>query len=134
MDAESALADLTEISSQVETAVVFEEGGAVLASTFADSPRGEGLARAGRDLFAAAAAELGGERRLEQLEVALRETSVFAVRDGRRTIVATTAAGVPSGLVLYDLRTCLRAIDDGDAASEAPARKASSRRKTTADA
>ena len=74
MDAAAALADLTEISSQVETAAVFGSDGSTLASTFADD------------------------------EAAAR-------------------------LVLYDLRTCLRAL--------APAKPAAKKRRAprkTADA
>jgi hypothetical protein len=37
--------------------------------------------------------------------------SVFVVRDGGRTIVATTTPEPTVGLVFYDLKTCLRAID-----------------------
>ena len=64
------------------------------------------------DLLAAAERHFqGGERTLTQLEVALKEGSVFVVRDGGRSIVATTGAGPTSGLVFYDLRTCLRALE-----------------------
>ena len=113
MDAASALADLTEISSQIERAVVVDAAGAVLASTPDDPVRGERLARTGLDLLAAAQRRFeSGERTLTQLEVAPREGSVFVVRGGERTIVATTGAGPTSGLVFYDLRTCLRALDE----------------------
>jgi predicted regulator of Ras-like GTPase activity (Roadblock/LC7/MglB family) len=137
MDAESALADLTEISSQVETAVVFEEDGSVLASTVADEERARKLAHVADELFVAAADVRAEDApKPVQLEVALRERSVFAVRDERRTIAATVAAGAPAGLVLYDLRTCLRAIAESDAAAAEPTtpRQRSARKKTTADA
>ena len=134
MDAEGALADLTEISSQIETAVVFEGDGAVLASTFPDEERAGRLARTAGDLFAASAdLRSQDDQRPTQLEVALRETSVFAVRDERRTIVATVAPGAPAGLVLYDLRACLRAIEDSEAAASEPPKRAA-RKKSTADA
>ena len=54
MDAASALADLTEISTQVEAAVLLDESGAVLAAAPADSTRSERLARTAVDLLAAA--------------------------------------------------------------------------------
>ncbi len=38
VEADAALADLTEISSQIETAAVFATDGSLLASTFADEP------------------------------------------------------------------------------------------------
>jgi predicted regulator of Ras-like GTPase activity (Roadblock/LC7/MglB family) len=130
MDAVAALADLTEISSQVETAVVLDDAGAVLASTPGDAARGERLARAGLDLLAAGQRHFQGEERtLTQLEVALKEGSVFVVRDGGRSIVATTGAGPTSGLVFYDLRTCLRALDEPP-----PKPKRARTRKPKADA
>nr|MBA2461486.1 hypothetical protein [Actinomycetota bacterium] len=54
MDPASALADLTEISSQVEAAVVLESDGSVAASTFPGEERAQRLARAALDLLAAA--------------------------------------------------------------------------------
>jgi predicted regulator of Ras-like GTPase activity (Roadblock/LC7/MglB family) len=124
MDAVGALADLTEISSQVEAAVVFDDDGTVLASTLDDGEPGERLAGAALDLLAAAGQQsYGAGRSLTQLEVALREGSVFVVRDQDRSIVATTSADPTSGLVFYDLKTCLRAL------AEAPAKP--KRRRTT---
>jgi predicted regulator of Ras-like GTPase activity (Roadblock/LC7/MglB family) len=117
MDAVGALADLTEISSQVEAAVVFDDDGTVLASTLDDGAPGERLSGAALDLLAAAGEQpYGAGRSLTQLEVALREGSVFVVRDQDRSIVATTSADPTSGLVFYDLKTCLRAL------AEAPAK------------
>ena len=53
MDAAGALADLTEISSQVEAAVVLDDAGAVVASTLDDAERSARLARAALDLLGA---------------------------------------------------------------------------------
>jgi predicted regulator of Ras-like GTPase activity (Roadblock/LC7/MglB family) len=112
MDAVAALADLTEISSQIETAVLLDADGAVLASTLGDEERSRQLARTALDLLATAPAALGGgERQLRQLEVALPEGSVFVATEDARSVVATTAAAPTSGLVLYDLRSCLRSLD-----------------------
>ena len=47
---------------------------------------------------------------MTQLEAALREGSLFVVREDGLGIVARTSAGPTSGLVFYDLRTCLRAV------------------------
>lgn len=109
MDAASALADLTEISSQVEAAVVLDDAGTVVASTLEDPERSARLARAAFDLLGAGDKrfETGG-RALTQLEAALRDGSVFVAREGARTIVATTTPEPTSGLVFYDLKTCLR--------------------------
>jgi hypothetical protein len=47
-----------------------------------------------------------------QLEAATVSGSVFVVRDGDRLIAATTSPEPTVGLVFYDLKTCLRAIDE----------------------
>ncbi len=132
MDAASALADLTEISSQIESAVVLDADGTVLASTLADEERSSRLARAGSELFDAAADRLGGEGRgLIRVEAALDAGSVFVVREHGRVLVATTTPAPTSGLVLYDLGTCLRAV--ATAAEPKPRRK-QPRKKAQADA
>jgi predicted regulator of Ras-like GTPase activity (Roadblock/LC7/MglB family) len=128
VDAAGALADLTEISAQVETAVVLDADGAVLASTFEAVEASEPLARAARELLAEAGGlGIGAGRELTQVEVALKDASVFVARDGTRTVAATTAASPTSALVLYDLRACLRAIAESEAAEAA---KPKPRRRT----
>ena len=126
MDAASALSDLTEISTQVEAAVLLDESGAVLAAAPEDAARSERLARTAVDLLAAARerAESSG-RTLTQLEAALRQGSVFVARDDGCSIVAVTGASPTSGLVFYDLRACLRALAE---ANKQPDRKARVRR------
>jgi predicted regulator of Ras-like GTPase activity (Roadblock/LC7/MglB family) len=132
MDPVSALADLIEISSQVEGAVLLTTDGSVVASTFADEQRAAALAAAARRLFDAAEEgerEGPGARPLTQLEAATLDGSVFVVRDGERLIAAVTAAEPTVGLVFYDLKTCLRQTHE-----EAPARaKASERRLKAAE-
>jgi len=46
MDAQQALADLTEISSQIEAAVVFDDQGKVAGSTIPHGDRADELAKA----------------------------------------------------------------------------------------
>jgi predicted regulator of Ras-like GTPase activity (Roadblock/LC7/MglB family) len=124
VDAAGALADLTEISSQVETAVVLDADGTVFASTFASDEAAGPLARAALDLLAEAGRlGLGAGRELTQLEVALREGNVFVARDGTRTVAATTGPSPTSALVLYDLRACLRALAESEAAKPAKSRR-----------
>jgi predicted regulator of Ras-like GTPase activity (Roadblock/LC7/MglB family) len=124
MDAAQALADLVEISSQIDTAVVFETGGALRAGTPADESVGARLVETGRALLAAAdkasvdRAASAGE--LTQVEVALKEGSVFLVREGKLGILATTGFDPTVGLVFYDLRTCLRAITGSPARARKP--------------
>jgi predicted regulator of Ras-like GTPase activity (Roadblock/LC7/MglB family) len=107
MDAQQALADLTEISSQIEAAVVFDDKGKVVGSTLAD---GNGFAQAAADLLAAAE-ELKGSSPLTQLEIATGDGSVFVVREGKTTIAATTAPAPTVGLVFYDLKSALRSVN-----------------------
>jgi predicted regulator of Ras-like GTPase activity (Roadblock/LC7/MglB family) len=108
VDAQQALADLTEISSQIQAAVVFDDTGKVAASTLGDSLRADELAQAAGGLLAAAEAVKTGESALTQLEVATGEGSVFVVRTGTTVIAATTASNPTAGLVFYDLKSALR--------------------------
>lgn len=111
VDVTSALADLTEISSQIEAAVVFDGTGAVLASTLTGEPETDRLARTGVSLFEEATARFRSTgRSVTQLEAELRRGGIFVVRHDDLGIVARTGARAPSGLVLYDLRACLRTI------------------------
>jgi predicted regulator of Ras-like GTPase activity (Roadblock/LC7/MglB family) len=114
VDAEQALADLMEISSQVETAVVLDGEGSVEAASVASRERAERLARAARDALAAAETVRPGAA-LTQLEASTREGTLFIVREEGWTIAATTGHSPTTGLVLYDLRTCLRTVDREDA-------------------
>lgn len=119
MTAEQALADLTEISSQVEAAALFDGKGKVSASTLSES---EPFVRAVQDLLAAAAEVRQGS--VNQLEASTLAGSVFVVRDGDSYIAATTGPEPTVALVFYDLKTALRA-----AASAAPEKKPAPRRR-----
>src|SRR3954454_4478 len=123
MEPAQAVADLVEISSQIEAVVLLGEDGAILATTLEDGGRAEELAR----LAGAVAEEAakGDEREATQIEGALLGGSVFVVRAGGRTILATTRPDPTVGLVLYDLRSCLR---NASADAPKPRRK---RTKTT---
>jgi predicted regulator of Ras-like GTPase activity (Roadblock/LC7/MglB family) len=98
-----ALADLTELSAQIEAAVVASPDGEAQASTLPE-PAGAAFARAAAELLREA-----GDRAVAA-EAATGQGSLFAVRDGERLVAAVTGRGAPSGLVLYDLRTCLRRL------------------------
>ncbi|SRR6266508_325943 len=112
MDAAQALADLTEISSQIEAAVLTGSDGSVLASTFSDVSRGERVAAFARQLLSSAEevrSDLGREE-LVQLEAATPAGSVFVVRAADRVVAAVTGSQPTVGLVFYDLKTCLRLL------------------------
>lgn len=128
MDPAQALTDLTEISSQIQAAVLVDGDGTVLASTFPDAGRAERVAEASRALLRAAQevpGEVPGES-LAQLEAATAGGSVFVVRDAERMIVAITTPEPTVGLVFYDLKSCLRAVaaDEGDGRPRPAARQA----------
>ncbi len=107
MDAAKALADLTSVSSQVRAAVVIGPRGGVLASTLEDGDTTASAALA----LAEAAEETSGRTGLTDLVVSTEGGAVFVVREGGRTIAATTDPDPTVGLVLYDLRAALRATD-----------------------
>jgi predicted regulator of Ras-like GTPase activity (Roadblock/LC7/MglB family) len=113
MDAAQAIADLTEISPQVREVAVIGENGVVVGS---NAPR-EAAVR-----LADVAKRLVGEAdRLRpgvaQLEAATVAGSVFVVRDRERLIAATTTPEPTVGLVFYDLKVCLRSVDEGESAA-----------------
>ncbi len=105
MDAAEALKDLTEISSQIEAAILVSSDGTTLASTIEDDARSERLAKAAQALLEAATADGG---KLVQLEAATGEGSLFVVRDDERVVAAVTKAEPTAGLVFFDLKSCLR--------------------------
>lgn len=125
MDAAQALADLTEISTQIQAALIADEKGEVLASTFADEATAGQAARSTLDLLAAAE-DAGRNRtvRLTQLLAATHAGSVFVVREDDRIATAITAPEPTVGLVFYDLKTCLRL-----SAAQQPEKRKRSRRK-----
>jgi predicted regulator of Ras-like GTPase activity (Roadblock/LC7/MglB family) len=134
MDAAAALERLSEISSQVRTAVIFERGGKVVGSTLADEERSKQVAEEAEALLREA--EQRSDRPdagdFAQLEVALRAGSVFVVRDGERLVAATTPPEPTVGLVFYDLKSCLRELETPAPKKRQPAkRKPATRAKKT---
>ena len=112
MDAAQALADLTEISSQIEAAVLFDESGAVVGSTLTNDDAGKALAEVAARLLERTGEFRSGDGAVTQLEASTGDGNVFVVRAGGRRIVATTGPAPTGGLVFYDLKSCLRNTDD----------------------
>jgi predicted regulator of Ras-like GTPase activity (Roadblock/LC7/MglB family) len=131
MDAQQAIADLTEISSQIQVAVVFDDKGKVAGSTLDDAGRAEELASAAANLLEQADRIKTGNGSLSQLEAATLEGSVFVVREGKVCIAATTAPEPTVGLVFYDLKSALRQVNVKPERKKAAPRKTAAR-KTTA--
>jgi predicted regulator of Ras-like GTPase activity (Roadblock/LC7/MglB family) len=130
MDAAQALADIVEISSQIEIVVLLSTDGAVEASTLTDPVRIAALGATAQEILARAAAL--DAREAQQLELSLLEGSVFVVRSGGRTILATTRPDPTVGLVLYDLRSCLRNLAE-EAPPKVKPRRSRSRSKAGGD-
>jgi len=110
MDAAQALADLTEISSQIREAALVGPDGETIAGS-------ESLARAARELIEAAGA-VRTEGVVSQVEVSTAAGSLFVVRESDRLVAATTDPEPTVGLVFYDLRATLRSAFDGDEPAE----------------
>jgi predicted regulator of Ras-like GTPase activity (Roadblock/LC7/MglB family) len=124
MDAAQAIADLTEISPQVRDVAVIGADGTVVGSNLSDEARATRLADAAQKLVATAEELRPG---VAQLEAATLTGSVFVVRDGERLIAATTTPEPTVGLVFYDLKSCLRSVDEPKKPAprkRAPAKKA----------
>ena len=111
VDAAQAIADLTEISSQIEHVVLVDDGGAVLGSNLDDEARAQRLATGATQLLEESTSAAGGDGEAVQLEAALPEGSVFVVRDSGHTIAATTGPEPTVGLVFYDLKSALRGLE-----------------------
>jgi predicted regulator of Ras-like GTPase activity (Roadblock/LC7/MglB family) len=134
MDAAQALADLTEISTQIQAALIADEKGAVLASTFADDATAAEAARSAHELLAAAEdAARNGTVRLTQVLAATHSGSVFVVREDDRIATAVTGPEPTVGLVFYDLKTCLR-LSAGQAEKPKPPRRKKEDEEKSADA
>jgi predicted regulator of Ras-like GTPase activity (Roadblock/LC7/MglB family) len=101
----AALAELLEISSQIEAAVLFDAKGKVVAATLRDD-RADWVASAARALLEQAAQT--AEADITQVEAATADGSLFVVREGESMIAATTSSEPTAGLVFYDLKSCLR--------------------------
>jgi predicted regulator of Ras-like GTPase activity (Roadblock/LC7/MglB family) len=128
VDAAQAISDLTEISPQVRHVAVIEADGSVTGSNLTDSTAAERLAASAKRLVEEARAVRDD---VAQLEAATLAGSVFVVRDGERMIAATTTPEPTVGLVFYDLKTCLRSVDEP---KKATARKRAPAKKTADDA
>jgi predicted regulator of Ras-like GTPase activity (Roadblock/LC7/MglB family) len=136
MDAAQALADLTEISSQVEHVAIVDRDGSILGTTVRDATRAArlvaGIARLVEEADRLAKAR--GLPELTQLEASTLEGSVFAARRAGRLIAATTRPDPTVGLVFYDLKHCLGSLEDTSTeTTEQGAGKAPARRRRKAD-
>jgi hypothetical protein len=126
--AADALAHLTEISTQIQAAVVFDREGNVQASTVGDE-QARRIAQSAVELFRQADAQR--EQALVQLDAVLTGGSVFVVRDEERLIAATTGPGPTAGLVFYDLKSALRSLAEPPPKPKPKPRRAPAKRAAT---
>ena len=112
MDAAAALADLVEISPQIEAAAVVSGDGALAGSVGIPETRAGVLARAVQELLDGAAAFRSDQGRVTQLHAELAGGDVFAVAADEQAIVAVVRERAAPGLVFYDLKRCLAAVAD----------------------
>ena len=120
MDANTAIRELKDLSTQIEAVVLTAADGSPVASTLSDD-RAERVARLATDLVSRAdgvRSDLGREA-LAQLQAATPDGSVFVVLDSGRLAVAATGPDPTVGLVFYDLKTLLRQVANGAAKEEA---------------
>ena len=113
MDAEQALSELTEISSQIELALIFDSRGELIGTTLADRRVAESLAFGATALFACSrrvAAEERGEP--IQIELTYAEGSILLAREGDLRILAVTSSDPIAGLAFFELKTCLQKLID----------------------
>ena len=71
----------------------------------------------------------GREARPSQVQIAFLEGSVFVVRDDERIVAAVTGREPTSGLVFYDLKTCLRLAGEQPARKRQPRGRSAARRR-----
>ena len=106
VEAAQALADLVEISSQIESAVLADADGTVLGSTLGRrASAAEAIAREARRA-PRGAADRGNPTQVE-VDRSPRAASSSS-RDDERLVAAVTGRDPTAGLVFYDLKTCLR--------------------------
>jgi predicted regulator of Ras-like GTPase activity (Roadblock/LC7/MglB family) len=101
----AALAELTDISTQIEAAVLFDTEGKVVAATIPEE-RAAQVATSAKALLEQAGQIGDGD--LTQVEASTADGSLFVVKDGSTMIAASTSAEPTAGLVFYDLKIALR--------------------------
>ena len=121
--------DLTEISTQIEAAVVLDREGNVQASTVDDERAGRIAAGGARAVPAGRAA--AASRSSCSSRPRSPDGSVFVVRDEERLIAATTGPEPTAGLVFYDLKSALRSFAEPKPKPKPKPRRAPAKRATT---
>ena len=105
---ELALAYLGELSTDIRAAAVLDDSGALAAqSGFDEGDSGQVRALVG-DVFDRAAEVAGDGPAPAQIEVALPDGSVYAIREHGWTLAVVTGRFALSSLMFFDLRMVIR--------------------------
>jgi hypothetical protein len=100
-----ALDYLQELSADVRSAVVFDDGAQLAAAPRGDRERAQRLRALTIDLIERADRAAGGDRTAAQIEVTLPTAAVFAIRGARWTLAVVANRYALPSLMFYDLRT-----------------------------
>ena len=125
-EVQTAFTEMLDISSDIDKAVLFGPGG-ILASNMSSEAQASTVALAEElvRLSGLRAAEMGSQP-LTQLVIETTGGLVFLARettDEGMTVLATGRKGSRVGLVLYDIKTCLRDAREA-LTTEGPAERA----------
>jgi hypothetical protein len=102
---ELALEYLQELSTDIRSAVLFDDGGHLAAAPPGDRERAERMRTLTIDLFERADSAAGGAHAAAQIEVTLPTAAVFAIRAARWTLAVVANRYALPSLMFYDLRS-----------------------------
>jgi hypothetical protein len=105
---ELALDYLAELSTDIRAAAVLDDGGAIAAQSGFDEDDAGQVRELVGDLFDRAAEAAGDEPAPGQVEVALPEGSVYALREHGWTLAVVAGRFALSSLMFFDLRMVVR--------------------------
>jgi hypothetical protein len=105
---ELALAYLGELSTDIRAAAVLDEAGAVAAQSGFDEEESDEVRELVTGLFDHAATSAAGAPAPTQVEVALPEGSVYALREHGWTLAVVAGRFALSSLMFFDLRMVVR--------------------------
>ena len=108
LTAELALAHLGELSTDIRAAAVLDGDGSVAARSGFDNGNADEVKGLVDELFSGAAKAAKGAPAPDQLEVALPDGSVYAVRDSGWTLAVVAGRFTLSSLMFFDLRMVIR--------------------------
>jgi hypothetical protein len=119
VDAERALADLLELSRDLEGAAVLGLEWRVLAASVAPEQAEQLGSRLGELVEEAERVKPGAEGRLTRLRAAIETETLYVVRDGDHVVAGWAQRSAAPGLLFHDLSACLRELAAGERSGQA---------------